>query len=474
MKSLLLGIATAVELNVQAPPAIRGASGSISCDFSLADGENFSSLQVYKNEKSDSNNHFAVIKSLSESTENWLGSDRLSLQINQNESGSQSVTLSVNDVTDSDKGTYFCELDFSTQSSPLEITKTAQSDLDVYYPPTTVNLSTKMADNGVIEITCTADEAYPATSIGVNIDAVTEADVPQGKLFTYALSPVDNSKDITCTATHVALSDPLTQSVTLVGPSLPAEGDLVEELTLGDTSLNNNAKLVAGITSTSGALNLISADFSTANGTCQVSLKADAGNAFPAVDYTWFVDSEKKAEGQICDFEVNALDNINTVATVIANSPLGKSALQYDFGEACFPTPTTTTVSLVESPKEAENGPGQFSVDEPVDEVSTAESELHENSTLDSIMAFNLTDENDLEEASMGGPIIAAIAAGSFFGLVLIGVALYFLCFKKPDGESYRTNDKSHLDDEVASLVDELTASNNSFLDKLTESNQAD
>ena len=48
----------------------------------------------------------------------------------------------------------------------------------------------------------------------------------------------------------------------------------------------------------------------------------------------------------------------------------------------------------------------------------------------------------------MGGPIIAAIAAGSFFGLVLIGVALYFLCFKKPDGESYRTNDKSHLDDE--------------------------
>ena len=49
----------------------------------------------------------------------------------------------------------------------------------------------------------------------------------------------------------------------------------------------------------------------------KVSLKADAGNAFPAVDYTWFVDSEKKAEGQICDFEVNALDNINTVATGI-------------------------------------------------------------------------------------------------------------------------------------------------------------
>lgn len=47
----------------------------------------------------------------------------------------------------------------------------------------------------------------------------------------------------------------------------------------------------------------------------KVSLKADAGNAFPAVDYTWFVDSEKKADGQICDFEVNALDNINSVAT---------------------------------------------------------------------------------------------------------------------------------------------------------------
>merc|ERR1712235_158784 len=124
-----------------------------------------------------------------------------------------------------------------------------------------------MLDDGVIEISCTTEESYPKTEIGVNIEAVTEADVPQGKLFTYALSPVDNTKDITCTATHIALTDPITQSVNLVGPSLPAEGDLVEELTLGEISLNNNAKLVDGITATSGALNLVSADFSTANGT---------------------------------------------------------------------------------------------------------------------------------------------------------------------------------------------------------------
>ena len=54
----------------------------------------------------------------------------------------------------------------------------------------------------------------------------------------------------------------------------------------------------------------------------KVSLKADGGNAFPAVDYTWFVDTEKKADGEICDFEVNALDNINSVAT-------GKSTFSY-------------------------------------------------------------------------------------------------------------------------------------------------
>ena len=64
----------------------------------------------------------------------------------------------------------------------------------------------------------------------------------------------------------------MTLRVTLSFETQLETGDLVEELTLGDTSLNNNAKLVAGITSTSGALNLISADFSTANGTCQGSV----------------------------------------------------------------------------------------------------------------------------------------------------------------------------------------------------------
>lgn len=61
---------------------------------------------------------------------------------------------------------------------------------------------------------------------------------------------------------------------------------------------------------------------------------------------------------------------------------------------------------------------------------------------------FVFQDDEAISEASMSGPIIAAIAGGSFVGLLLIGVALYFLCFKKPDGESYRTNDKTHPDDE--------------------------
>ena len=42
---------------------------------------------------------------------------------------------------------------------------------------------------------------------------------------------------------------------------------------------------------------------------------------------------------------------------------------------------------------------------------------------------------DDVDSASMSGAVIAAIAAGAFFGLLLIGAALYFLCFKKTDKE---------------------------------------
>ena len=43
----------------------------------------------------------------------------------------------------------------------------------------------------------------------------------------------------------------------------------------------------------------------------------------------------------------------------------------------------------------------------------------------------------------MGGPIIAAITAGSFFGLLLIGAAAYFLCCKSGEKtQSYKPNDK--------------------------------
>ena len=118
---------------------------------------------------------------------------------------------------------------------------------------------------------------------------------------------------------------------------MPVDGELIEQLELGTFSLNNNAKLVTGQTSdsTEGALNLINADFQTANGTCQgstqrvihtfvttrfltalkhfsVSLKADAGNVFPSVGYTWFVDNEQRATDQVFSFEVSALDTSST------------------------------------------------------------------------------------------------------------------------------------------------------------------
>ena len=49
----------------------------------------------------------------------------------------------------------------------------------------------------------------------------------------------------------------------------------------------------------------------------------------------------------------------------------------------------------------------------------------------------------------MGGPIIAAITAGSFFGLLLIGAAAYFLCCKSTEKtQSYKPNDKGGVDDE--------------------------
>jgi len=456
----IAGTTSAMDLSVQTPVAIRGQSAAVTCRFQLGTGEVFSSLQVYKNDKTDPANHFAVIKSLdeTETDQNWLASERLSFQITQDATTeAQLVTVSVNAVDDADKGSYHCQLDYSTDKSPLEITTDQSSDLDIYYPPTSLEMSSKMLEDGTIEITCTTDQSYPATSIGVNIDAVTEADVPMGKLFTYALSPVDNNKDIICTATQTALDAPLTEQITLLGPSLPSEGELIDILNLDDVSFNNNGKLVTSVTSDTapGSLNLVTAEFGPpVNGSaCQVSLKADAGIVFPSVDYTWYVDSEQRTAGQAYAFEVSALDTIS-VATVIASSPLGKSALQIDFQNICFPPPPPPTTTVSAEPgtpvKESEYG-GQFSVDENVD-VSTVESLVADDSattgTNASVNAFNLSDDEAISEASMSGPIIAAIAGGSFVGLLLIGVALYFLCFKKPDGESYRTNDKTHPDDE--------------------------
>ena len=42
----------------------------------------------------------------------------------------------------------------------------------------------------------------------------------------------------------------------------------------------------------------------------------------------------------------------------------------------------------------------------------------------------------------MSGGIIAATVAGSFFGLLLIGAACYFLCCKTSEKTVYKPNDK--------------------------------
>ena len=53
---------------------------------------------------------------------------------------------------------------------------------------------------------------------------------------------------------------------------------------------------------------------------------------------------------------------------------------------------------------------------------------------------FDLKDEP--ATAAMSGGIIAATVAGSFFGLLLIGAACYFLCCKQSEKTVYKPNDK--------------------------------
>ena len=70
-------------------------------------------------------------------------------------------------------------------------------------------------------------------------------------------------QDIICTATQTALDAPLTEQITLLGPSLPSEGELIDILNLDDVSFNNNGKLVTSVTSDTapGSLNLVTAEF---------------------------------------------------------------------------------------------------------------------------------------------------------------------------------------------------------------------
>ena len=164
-------------------------------------------------------------------------------------------------------------------------------------------------------------------------------------------------QDIACTATQTALVAPLTEQITLLGPSLPSEGELIDELTLDGVSFNNNGKLVTGVTSdsTPGALNLVTAEFgppvngSACQGTVKpdlkwdqqdwpfhsVSLKADAGIAFPSVEYTWYVDSEQRTAGLAYVFEVSALDTIS-IATGKINRVTG---LNWHFVFKLLPAP---------------------------------------------------------------------------------------------------------------------------------------
>ena len=60
------------------------------------------------------------------------------------------MKVSVSSIDDSDKGTYFCELSYSTADSPMEISKAASSELDVYFPPTTLTMSNSIRADGTL------------------------------------------------------------------------------------------------------------------------------------------------------------------------------------------------------------------------------------------------------------------------------------------------------------------------------------
>jgi len=448
----------ALELEVKAPAANLGQTGKVTCRFKLAEGEVFSHIGIYKNDKKDNGNHLAYLKGTLEEPEKWLKEDsKYSYELNIDVDDFKNAQIGINNVSLDDKGKYFCEFGF-TKETPVVVTKVESADLDIYYPPKNLEFNHNINDDGVIEINCSTDESYPTSEIQSNLEnPISVSDIKNGKSFKYALTPADNGNDLSCSVSHVALASDLTKSVSIAGPKLPDLGTLLdEEIQLGPYTLNNNILLVSDEPMEQDGNSLIfsSASFETANGSCSVNLKADVGKVYPPVTFVWFNDDQEieSAKGQdSVSLDVNALDNDKYVS-VVADSVIGRSALRIEYRDRCFPpavVPVSTTTPPAEpikvtGPDVGEDGSvGEFGIGtEPV-AVPFGDSLYHNESD---VVVFQ---EDDVAEGGMGGPIIAAITAGSFFGLLLIGAAAYFLCCKSGEKtQSYKPNDKGGVDDE--------------------------
>ena len=123
------------------------------------------------------------------------------VKFNEDIDGYKYADVSVSDIKLSDGGSYYCELGFTLADSPIPIVSTKSSNLKIQYPPASLNLEQNLAQDGIIEISCSTEKADPPAEIkliGGNSNAiVSEESIDNGKLFKYALSPADNNQVIT-------------------------------------------------------------------------------------------------------------------------------------------------------------------------------------------------------------------------------------------------------------------------------------
>jgi len=229
----------------------------------------------------------------------------------------------------------------------------------------------------------------------------------------------------------------------------------IDNLLLGEYTLNNNAKYITVTDSMSqdtdttlifeqleSSINYINAS------SCIVSLSASAGNVYPPVSYIWFDGEEEIStdpSNQI-EFDISALTDDEKNVTVIAESVIGRSAIVLNYYSACFPSNPVSQSSVTDEVAPPLGPPGDV-VPVPFSDQSESNGNFSETDPFIS--------SEEPSTAAMSGGIIAATVAGSFFGLLLIGAACYFLCCKTSEKTVYKPNDKgSDGDYDITASVD--------------------